>query len=424
MLNGLTHYFNLLTNKINDQPGVEIIFVCPLARSSAMGEGVFETRQGANFEIIELEEKWNSGLNTLYYVGLDGLLKERKPDIIMLAETHMKSFMFDGDLKKIIKDQNIRIVLKSIPFRVRKYEEALEEIKNSFKKIPVPPFSSIPSLPRKILLFLRINFLYKKFILDKPKVKKLVAQLNFQKRVLNFPDAHVNYVEEAYKILGSYDVPKRKIFITYNSPDTDLYFLAKSKIKNEPAILPFNEFRIIHLSRLAEWKRVDMLITATASLKKTYPKIELLVLGDGPAKKSLINQTIELGVEDSVNFLGAVYDVELIGKYLRSSSIYVLAGMGGLSINDAMIFGLPIICSVCDGTEKHLVIDGYNGIYFEEGNQQSLETKISHLFNNPELRIKMGENSLKIIQNQINIHTVVEGYMKAFKYVCSNKESN
>ena len=185
-------------------------------------------------------------------------------------------------------------------------------------------------------------------------------------------DAHVNYIDKAYDIFESYDVPKDKIFITYNSPDTDLYFSVKKKIENEPAILPVNRFRIIHLSRLVEWKRVDMLINAVANLKKEFPAMELLIIGNGPEKDKLMEQAVNLQVSESVKFIGGVYDPELLGKYLMSSSIYTLAGMGGLSINDAMIFGLPVICSVCDGTEKYLVKEGYNGLYFEKGNQKDI----------------------------------------------------
>jgi glycosyltransferase involved in cell wall biosynthesis len=382
---------------------------------------VYQTEENVNFKLLKLREEFDPKINSLYFIGLDSVLKEYKPDIILLLETHIKSFMYHENLIKVIKELNIKLILKSIPFRVKSYDEKAKEIKNQLRNMDVPTFKSIPTFPRNILLLFKINLLYKRFVLDKQKIKNLMNQ-DIQKKIFNFPDAHVNYVNKAYKILGSYEVPKNRIFITYNSPDTDLYFAVKTKISSQPPILRFNEFRLIHLSRLVEWKRVDMLITAIANLKTCFPKIELLILGEGPEKENLINHSSKLGVQDHVQFLGGVYDIELLGKYLMSSSIYVLAGMGGLSINDAMIFGLPVICSVCDGTEKHLVKEGYNGLYFEEGNQRSLENKISYLFTNPAIRNKMGENSLKIIQKKINIKTVVKGYMEAFNSVVTREK--
>jgi glycosyltransferase involved in cell wall biosynthesis len=82
-----------------------------------------------------------------------------------------------------------------------------------------------------------------------------------------------------------------------------------------------------------------------------------------------------------------------------------------------MIFGLPVICSVCDGTEKHLVKEGYNGLYFENANQQSLESRISYLFDHPELLKKMGINSTQIIKEKINAQIVVKKYLSAFNSV-------
>ena len=62
---------------------------------------------------------------------------------------------------------------------------------------------------------------------------------------------------------------------------------------------------------------------------------------------------------------------------MNESTVYVLAGMGGLSINDAMCFSLFVICLVCDGTEKDLVADGVNGYFFKEGDANDLVDKIS-----------------------------------------------
>jgi glycosyltransferase involved in cell wall biosynthesis len=41
--------------------------------------------------------------------------------------------------------------------------------------------------------------------------------------------------------------------------------------------------------------------------------------------------------------------------------VFVLPGLGGLAINDAMMCGKPVICGEADGTEKDLIIDGTTG---------------------------------------------------------------
>ena len=94
--------------------------------------------------------------------------------------------------------------------------------------------------------------------------------------------------------------------------------------------------------------------------------------------------------------------------------------MGGLSINDAMTFSLPVICSVCDGTERDLVYDGVNGFFFRENDAVDLSEKIIALFNDPGLRKKMGEHSFEIIKNKVNLDTVSDRYVNAYKTILSN----
>ncbi|MBS1737223.1 MAG: glycosyltransferase family 4 protein [Bacteroidetes bacterium] len=424
VLNGITHYFKLIVNQINNQPGVDISYVHPKSKSRAMGEGVFETVEGANFRLIELEEKVDIETSNLYYYGLENVLIDIKPDIILIGESHIKHLYFDRTLKQIISTQNIKIIMKSIPFRVESYYKRASEIKNEIKKLPRPPLNSIPTIGRQFFKLMKLDILYKNLFLDRKAFEQRATGLNLQKAIFNFPDAHVNYVEEAFKIYGSYGVPRNKIFITYNSPDTDFFFSIKAKIEKEPNIFPENKFRIIHLSRLVKWKRVDMLVSAIANLKSEFPQMELIIVGDGPEMGKLIKQAKDLNVFESIRFMGGVYDEEFFGKLIMSASLYVLAGMGGLSINDAMIFGLPVICSECDGTEKQLVKEGYNGLFFKSESQEELEEKIRYLFNNPELTKKMGENSVKIIKEKINIRIVVEGYMKAFNYVLNLKNND
>ena len=94
-----------------------------------------------------------------------------------------------------------------------------------------------------------------------------------------------------------------------------------------------------------------------------------------------------------------------------------MAGYGGLSVNEAMGFGRPIVCSVGDGTEKLLVRPNYNGLFFKAGDEQDLYNQLDYLFSNPDKISIFGENSEKIIREEINLKSVSEKYVSAFNYV-------
>jgi glycosyltransferase involved in cell wall biosynthesis len=417
---GSTHYFNLITSKINSIPNIDIYYLKPKVRSAAIGDGVFETDENINFQIFELEEVVDAVSSSLSFEGLEALINEIKPAFILATEAHIKWLFLNEKIRTKLKNDGIKIIYKTIPIWVSTYHERKIEIENKIKNTKFPEFQSLPSFLSRTLKMVGIDKIFKTLYLDKKLRESLLKQLEQDKAMYNWIDAHLNYVEAAFEVYGSYGVPKEKIFITYNSPDTDFLFDIKQKVLHKEGQIVKNKYRILHLSRLIEWKRVDMLITAIKNLQHKYPQIELMVIGDGPEKNKCVALANDLGVKEKVDFLGAIYDPSELCKKAMSANIYVLAGMGGLSINDAMIHELPVICSVCDGTEKYLVKEGYNGLYFESGNQKSLESKIEKLLDDEVLCKKMGENSLEIIQNKINIHTVVAGYLKTFDYL-SNK---
>ena len=164
---------------------------------------------------------------------------------------------------------------------------------------------------------------------------------------------------------------------------------------------------------------MDLLIEAAVALHAKYPQTELSIVGDGPELASLKEQAAG---HDFIHFHGGIYDPKELGKITCESGIYVLAGMGGLSINEAMCFSKPVICSVADGTEKRLVREGYNGHYFESGSLDSLQAVIEKLFSDPEMIAQMGQRSREIIEKEINIHTVLGNYMEAFKGAMSRSD--
>lgn len=400
---GLVHYYNRFLNRLNDLKDIEIVNLVSANSRGHLQDGVFQTKNSVSFKVCKLDEYQ---LTPLYrsFKKLSSLLKTEQPDIIVTTEFYINTFLFNLKVIRTVKKLGIKIVMKSIPFRIKTYRQALEEIKTApleTKNIPVP-----------IAGIMKITGLEKVF---------RRSQLELSKASYKIADAHVNYIEDAYKIYSSYGVPEEKIFVTYNSPDTDYLFSIRESIQAEPPILPPCPHRLIHVGRLVQWKRVDMLIASFAQIKKEFPDAELLIIGEGPRKTELKKLAETLQLRDAVRFIGGVYDAYTLGRFFISSSMYVLAGMGGISINDAMCFGLPVVCSVCDGTEKKLVREGVNGLYFEDGNQNDLTQKIIYLLRNPDIIKTMGENSTALIKHEINIHTVLNRYLKAFEYVMQNQ---
>lgn len=396
--NGLTHYYNLVLSRLNREPDVDLTVIVPAQRSTHIGEGVYETREGVDFAIIELEETRRLGLFTTLR-GLAGILEQERPDVIITIEYYLRAFLFDVPLVRAMKKVRSKLILKSIPFRLLSYPDARRAIDEG-----QVGFSMLPRSVNRLLLRMGLVRVLRRLL------------LTITRRALRLPDAHVNYVD-AHEMWATYGIAREKIFVTRNSPDTDLLFSVKDSLANVSPILPYNPCRLLHVGRLVKWKRVDMLIRAFARLRSRFPNAELLVIGTGPEEDALKQLARDLHLDGAVVFLGGVYNPRLLGQYYTASSLYVLAGMGGLSINEAMCFGLPVLCSVCDGTEKVLVREGINGRYFRDGDEDDLLDKLAWFFDHPEQSLEMGHKSEEIIRKEVNIHTVIKGYVEALQYV-------
>jgi glycosyltransferase involved in cell wall biosynthesis len=400
MFGGLPHYYNLVLNRLNQVPGLEVVVVAPANQSKNVGAGVHQTLAGIDFKVHLLEE-YQTVYGKTFFKNFGRLIRQEKPDVIVTIWPYVVGFVYNLPLLALIKSRGIRLILKEIPFKIPKYHDARQ-------------FYAEGGLINEDLKtnLNRNSFLFR---------LKYDVVTHVRKLYYNLMDAHVNYIEEAYDIIGSYGVDKRKIFITYNSPDTDIIYAAKERIKHAPAILPPNPHRLLHVGRLIKWKRVDMLIDVFSRLKIVYPDAELVIVGNGPEEVALKKQVQALGLDTSVRFTGAIYDIETLGRYFTAASVYVLAGLGGLSINEAMTFEKPVVCSACDGTEKKLVRERYNGRYFKEGDADSLYYVLNELLADPQQLLQMGKRSEEIIRKEVNIHTVIKGYIEAFNFVTQNK---
>lgn len=394
LMGGLPHYFTFILNKMNELDDLEILLAVPRKRGATLGSGVHESREGARFTIIELEE-YKAWYGKSFFRGLRELVRHEKPRILVTGWPYMMHFFFDPFLLRFLKKNNTRLIYRDIPFNMPPYGKAREY----FKKQLVRNEAGEPGAGRGIKALWSFQLL-----------------TEIRRQYLRLADALIFYVDSAYELMATYGIPARKIFITANSPDTDRLLAINERVRGLPALLPPNPQRIIHVGRLVKWKRVDLIIDALKLLEARFPQIELLIVGFGPEKENLGQQAAALGIAERVKFTGGVYEEEKLGQYLHESAVYVLAGMGGLSINDAMCFGKPVICSEADGTEKRLVREDFNGKYFAGGNAADLAEKTAFLLSDPGRLQLFGENSLKIIREEVNIHTVLEEYRKAFRF--------
>lgn len=398
---GMPHYLNAMLEKLQAK-GADITVVSPRKGNATIGKGVKMVEEGAYRHLNTQEKKMYYGKSG--FPALPDIIADERPDIVVLGWPYFLQVFFQPSLRRALKRCGARLVIREIPFQTPPYGQ----IRDYFRQHPMYDEG------------MRLLSTGKAFYLR----QWLTARI--RKYCYARVAGTLNYSTAAYDILPSYGIKREQIHVTYNSTDTEALWREKAAVLAAPALLPPSERRLFHIGRLVKWKRVDLLIEAFARTLTQYPDAELVIVGNGPELDNLKKQAASLGLplrskeengvdgRGCVRFIGSVYDPKELGAYMNEATVYVLAGMGGLSINDAMTYALPVVCSVCDSTERDLVTDGRNGLFFRDGDADSLTEKILQLLASPQECRRMGQESERIIREQINIDTVSERYLKAF----------
>ena len=145
--------------------------------------------------------------------------------------------------------------------------------------------------------------------------------------------------------------------------------------------------------RLVAEKGVDVLLQAAAALPGVW---RLHIAGEGPMKRPLQKLAQELGIEQRVQFDGAIPSAQM-PAYLQQLDVLVLSSRTqpnwkeqfGRVIIEAMACGVAVVGSD-SGEIPHVI--GEAGLIFPEDDVLALQTHLQHLLSSPTLRGELGED--------------------------------
>lgn len=147
------------------------------------------------------------------------------------------------------------------------------------------------------------------------------------------------------------------------------------------------------VGRLVSTKGVELLLHASRELSNKNLKFRLVIIGDGPERKTLERLCCELGLAYRVDFVGEIPEEDV--DALVSDAIAVvmpsLAGeVFGLVAAESMMRGRAVI--VPEGGSLAEVA-GETGLKFVGGNSTSLAACMEHLLRSPEAAMELGQRA-------------------------------
>ena len=218
---------------------------------------------------------------------------------------------------------------------------------------------------------------------------------------INQFDAMIAYSQRGADEYAALGFPPEKILVAHNSVSAPPSF----PLPLRPSIFTPKHF-LLFVGRLQARKRLDLLLRACAQLASP---LKLVIVGDGPERKSL--EEFARQIYPAAEFVGAKHGAEL-APYFTAADLFVLPGTGGLAIQEAMSYGLPVIVAQGDGTQDDLVRKK-NGWQIPPDDFEALLSTMKDALSDAARLRRMGEESYRIVKDEINIEKMVETFVRA-----------
>lgn len=234
------------------------------------------------------------------------------------------------------------------------------------------------------------------------------------KKILKRSSRIIGYSEYSKSYYSNFINPD-KVLVANNcldneSIDDEILKYREESLRLKKELGLQNKFVIIFVGALIKRKKVDRLIKAYHDNKATHPDSALIIVGEGLLKSELKSLVEEKNISDVI-FTGRV--VEDVSKYFLMADLFVLPGLGGLSIHHAMVHGLPVISASADGTERDLIVNNKNGYILESDSVEELALFLKKFLDHRELAKEFGKQSREIVEQKVNISNKVNIFLTA-----------
>jgi len=211
---------------------------------------------------------------------------------------------------------------------------------------------------------------------------------------------------------------KDKSTIIYSAIDTNEFRVPSER----PALrkeLGIAEDKVVIgiISRLSPVKDHQTFLKAAAILTKRYANVQFLISGEEAqfSHEDLFRVARKLNIQDKVIFLDRQDNIK---KLIGILDIGVVASKGSevicrISV-EYMAMGKPqVVTSI--NVLPEIIEDGKNGFIVPPGDAIAMAEKLSHLIDNHDLRIRMGNQARQIAETKYSYSALIDKTLKVYQ---------
>jgi len=196
--------------------------------------------------------------------------------------------------------------------------------------------------------------------------------------------------------------PPAKLVTIYSGIDFSTYVPQRSALEQKHQLGLEEAWPIVgNIGRLSQQKAQYDLIEAVARLREKYPRIRLLLVGEGELRPALERQIERRQLASQVSLLGERQD---IADLLNIFDVYAASSRWegvGRALSEAMYWGLPIVTTPVNGV-KELIVHEQTGLHVPPGAPGALADAIDRLLSEHTLAKQLG------VQAQAKVREIMD----------------
>ena len=219
---------------------------------------------------------------------------------------------------------------------------------------------------------------------------------------------------------------KRDVYVIPSGIDTTRFYkenIDKIEIINlkKDLGLKKTDFIVLYVGRIAKEKSIDFLINNFNSVLKQIPKAKMIIVGDGPDIKDLIDLAKKEGLENKIIFAGKAPWTD-VPKYYSLCDVFVTASKTetqGLTVMEAMGASKPVV-AIRDESFELMITDKKDGLFFDD--EKSYVDMIYEVYKNKKLRDEISFNA-RLTADKYSPYNYAKNVLKVYEKVIS-KDTN
>jgi glycosyltransferase involved in cell wall biosynthesis len=212
-------------------------------------------------------------------------------------------------------------------------------------------------------------------------------------------------------------VPSQKLSTIYSGIDLTEYTSRRSSVQMKRDLEIEDAWPIIGcIGRLSDQKAQRYLVDAISNLVKDYPKIKLILIGEGECRHQLERQIFEKDILSHVILLGERDD---IADLLNIFDIYAMSSLWegvGRALTEAMYWGLPIVATPVNGV-KELIDHEVTGLLTPTRDPNALAGSIDRLLVDVDLAKQVGSNARQRVEEFMGGERMIKAIEEVYSHL-------